>query len=58
MDEDRILTTEEMIADVRMQARFVREKTALPERIAALFDEIASELVLWKIASDKDKING
>jgi hypothetical protein len=52
------LTPRQMIADLRMQARYVKEKTPLPERIAGLINEAADELESWVKQSDRDKING
>ena len=52
------LTPRQMIADLRMQARYIREKTPLPERIAELISEAANELEGWVKQSDRDKING
>ena len=58
-DSDKpVLTPSAMIADVRMQARFVREKTPMPERIAAMLEEVADEMEYWNTASGKDRVDG
>jgi hypothetical protein len=53
-DDTKILTTSEMIADLRMQARFIREETPIPHRIAEMIEDVAGAMEFWYIC-EKDK---
>jgi hypothetical protein len=43
-----ILTTEQMIVDMRNCAKFIRDKTPMPEEIAQALDDVARAMANWE----------